>query len=458
MRKDTSRFNNDMNLKPVEVFLVNGTSFIGVRLGVLSEGGVYQVDSEALQRTVPEEDIAYTRDAAIPGVRQTTVEKAGAGMLGKHHRVLYHSLSPTEQFGDAWVTAMGVLRSPPTIENLRALLSRVWDGLTARPPEPAGLHLRVPSDLWLDTLHLLDAGHATYHLDLTQTHTVQVSFEKFDRRNEQFRVHEHLHDDLGLDDLSDPSKVGPAWRSQTRKFFGDEMPGSWGEVRAYTWEQLARALLDIQLGHHKSILPVLNHPLLLPKPLSTYFQQRVRKAMDPNSADPKLDPSGCTHSQPQLSRPQLEQLYMASYWVHRFARGTRLPLQPRDRRAIEASKIVLMCYKMRGFFCRETRNYQQTGANSFIHNNAGRRWKEPVLRALYDRDTGGEGMVKLDGDRVNTNELPYRGKFGRRQPPERAIYRPNKKRRNVDREDNDVQMVEEDRRKRMLGVPGGWPD
>jgi hypothetical protein len=470
MRKDTERFNSDMPLQPVEVFLVDGTSFIGVQLAVLpGEGRIYQVDSGELQRGVPDECIAYTRSADIPSVQQTRLEKAGAGMLGKHHRVLYRVLVEGEVRGDVWVTAMGDFGVTPTTGSLETILRRVWDGVVASPcaqeeaqpqgqqsqqsrPPGRGVRLRVPAELWLDTLHLLDVNHVAYALDPGQTRITQVCFEKFDRRSEQFRVHQKTEDELGLEDLSDPTTVGPAWRSQKRKFFRGEIPGAGREACPFTWEQTARVFFDVKLVHHKSILPVLNKPLVLPKPLSAYFQQRVRKAMAaPGEEDPKLPPDAYTHSQPQLSRSQLDQMYMASYWVHRFERGTRLPLEPQDRRTIEAARVVLMCYKMRGFFPRETRNYNQTGANSCIYHNAGRRWKQPLLRALYDRDQGGEGMVKLDGDRVNTNELPYRGKFDKRQPPDRAIYRPHNKRRNVDLADNDVQKVEDARRQRMEG-------
>ena len=326
-------------------------------------------------------------------------------------------------------------------------------GEPGRHPNPNAIFVQVPTVCWVDVIHILDLHSVQYEYDKARTDQVQVSFEKFDRRTELFGVLGPNGKEFSLAELSNPNVVGPAWKKQTERFLCREGPGRFADTRSYTWEQFAKILFEILLAHHDGqIVPLCNQTLLFPEPLKTYFEQRVRIQLLNRDEPPMTQPIDAMESQPQLSRPQIEQMYDAFYWVGRFRSTTTVPT---CNDVVPACKILLMCYKMRGFYPRETRNYQMTGRNGFSRGTT-RNWKDEKTREIFNasnatykaqdaiiRDTNGEPMQ-------HTANGPYRGKKPMQQCDFRTIYQAVNQRRNIDDRDNGVHLAESERRKKRM--------
>lgn len=419
---DNLRFNNDEQLKCYEVSLHDGDTFVGVLVEDTENALLYAVDKAYLFRRVAKNDVKCITDVHLPTMVFASIEeKKGAGMLGKHTRYTYRV--PRSKKADILIPAYPPQSLPEQIQYEKKEVKGETLALTVNT-----------KDWFLALFHLFSAKIECSICQKT-TKVVQMAVEKKDRYNELFTIPQGAT----LDQLSDPLVIGPAWLSSLPYWQSHVLPHPFTDTKTYTWQQLAKVVYSMLTNAKTHNGEEIEH-IAFPEPFNSYFYERVhhQKGLPYNKK--------YTKSQPTLAHTQIKQLYNASYFID--GPGKHYIHQVGGERLKQCCKVILLTYKFRGFYVRQTRNYEQTGKNSCV-DFVTRNWSDPKTRKIY-KGVLEEKMKTLPpassiasvglfpNETVRTTPPLYRGKYPERQGKGASLYVVTKKRRNVSSDDDDA--------------------
>ena len=440
MCRCTYRINDNLPFECEKVCLWNGDHFVGVLVAARGCRLFYQVDEPCMQRTVLRCEIVEIKRVVLPRPKGMSLVSTQAGMIGKHERATYlDAKDGCEQ------CTMRVLCAPEKRALVRAeiqsrLQIAVNDDDKDRDDDDVicCIPVAIPVAKLDDFVDLMRTLGLEHQIDHANVELSQYSPEKKDRDTELFDV----PIDATLDDMTNPNIVGPSWRSTVDKYWcKGEFPSPFEETRTYTWQQLAKMwyeMLCFAHGDYESerllVDGVSSRTLALSEPFVSYLAERLTVEKSLVAGVKSIHTKKLTRSQPQVAPAQLHQMYAASNIVHRKAAACELLVQAPE--LVSAAKIVLMLYRMRGFYVRKTRSYRKTGATSRFKGST-REWRDPETKRLYEQTSNMRPstikalVTDLTGNYIQHTIPEYRGKYKERQSAGTPIYTALKKRRNT---------------------------